>query len=362
MATRSERRERALADFYAAFREAELRIASELEDGIRDRDIWRTASREDRLARIARQAEELERFASIAAGRLLDTIRADSAAAEWMAEAARSTTARLLGPARLNIPALDAVVQAYRVQLDTAYRDVRRFVVRHADDAFAEAARISLVQRATGARASRQAGRRDLEGRIRATRVSEAVRGHPALDTGALSLDELVAKLGPRDGYVTAFVDRAGRRWSLSVYADMVTRTTLRAAIVEADIQRMLERGVTVARVSHHANPCKVCGPLEGKRVALDSPTSILEGIPHVRDLPNGGPPFHPNCRHTLEPSVDKVGAWLDRNVDGGVEAIRAKRDAAQAQRRRDAIARVRRDSPGEHAFDVKPPEPPPRT
>ncbi|OUO34719.1 phage minor capsid protein [Flavonifractor sp. An306] len=65
-----------------------------------------------------------------------------------------------------------------------------------------------------------------------------------------------------REG-ITAFVDRAGRRWSLHTYCSMVTRTTSRqaeiAAVLSADPEQDLYK------ISSHGTTCAICAPYEGR-------------------------------------------------------------------------------------------------
>lgn len=61
---------------------------------------------------------------------------------------------------------------------------------------------------------------------------------------------------------ITAFVDKAGRKWSLQSYGNMAVRTTARQAQVAAlltaddyDLWQIVKVGST----------CKVCAALEGR-------------------------------------------------------------------------------------------------
>jgi hypothetical protein len=107
----------------------------------------------------------------------------------------------------------------------------------------------------------------------------------------------------------TAFVDRAGRQWGLEQYANMATRTVIREAVTQGAIARMASHGVNLARVSSHASSCHICAPWQGRLVSLDgSEGSLLgEAASDLGALPNGGPPFHPNCRHSLMPVVGEL-------------------------------------------------------
>lgn len=62
---------------------------------------------------------------------------------------------------------------------------------------------------------------------------------------------------------VTAFVDKAGRHWSLQDYCNMATRTTARqaevSAILTADPEHDLYKIVKIG------STCPICAPLEGR-------------------------------------------------------------------------------------------------
>lgn len=113
-----------------------------------------------------------------------------------------------------------------------------------------------------------------------------------------------------KDGQ-TGFIDRAGKRWALDTYAEMAARTVTREAVVQGAIQRMAAHGVSLARVSAHASACQICIPWENRLVSLDGSTRDHEGeaVSDLGALPNGGPPFHPNCRHSLAPVSARVEA-----------------------------------------------------
>ena len=65
-----------------------------------------------------------------------------------------------------------------------------------------------------------------------------------------------------REG-VTAFVDKAGRSWSLHTYCSMVSRTTSRQAEVLAVLTADPDQDLY--QISSHGTTCKVCAPFEGR-------------------------------------------------------------------------------------------------
>ncbi len=109
-----------------------------------------------------------------------------------------------------------------------------------------------------------------------------------------------------REG-ITAFVDKAGRRWSLHTYMDMVTRTTSRQAEVLAVLTR--DEKHDLYKISSHGSTCPICAPLEGRvysRSGTDPdfpPLAMAFGKIDKNgpdDLSNTWLNIHPNCLHSL--------------------------------------------------------------
>lgn len=150
-------------------------------------------------------------------------------------------------------------------RLDAAHQTVGRRV----QDVFARQQRHAAVRALLGAEGSPRAAAAHLEAQLR------------------------------RQG-MTAFVDRAGREWSLEAYSRMAARTVTREAVVQGSMDRMAANGITLARVSTHADACSVCQPFEGRIVTLDGSTDEFDGSPTLSI--DEVPPFHPNCRHSLSP------------------------------------------------------------
>ena len=90
----------------------------------------------------------------------------------------------------------------------------------------------------------------------------ETVAMQEATGRGAYrALPEFVETLR-REG-ITAFVDKAGRRWSLHTYGAMVCRTTSRQAEVLSVLTADPEQDLY--QISSHGSTCAICAPLEGR-------------------------------------------------------------------------------------------------
>lgn len=105
---------------------------------------------------------------------------------------------------------------------------------------------------------------------------------------------------------ITAFYDKAGRRWSLSAYGNMVTRTTARQAQVAAILT---EDDHDLWKISSIGATCPLCAALEGR---VYSKSGLNPNYPSLAvafgkidangpdDLDNTYLAIHPNCGHTL--------------------------------------------------------------
>lgn len=119
------------------------------------------------------------------------------------------------------------------------------------------------------------------------------------------ALPDFVAALR-REG-VTAFIDKAGRHWSLHTYGSMVLRTTSRQAEVLAVLTQNPDHDLY--QISRHGTTCKLCAPLEGRvysKSGRDPDFPPLAAAFGKMDrsgpdtLENSWLNIHPNCLHQL--------------------------------------------------------------
>ena len=109
-----------------------------------------------------------------------------------------------------------------------------------------------------------------------------------------------------REG-ITAFVDRAGRHWSLHTYGSMVLRTTSRQAEVLSVLTENPDHDLY--EISKHGTTCKLCAPLEGR---VYSKSGTDPDFPPLAaafgKVDKAGPDtlsntylnIHPNCLHQI--------------------------------------------------------------
>lgn len=126
-----------------------------------------------------------------------------------------------------------------------------------------------------------------------------------ALGKGAYTSAQLM-EVSIRNHGITAFVDKAGRNWSLASYCSMATRTTARQAQVAA---LLTKDDHDLFRIVPHASSCPICAPLEGRVYSKSGadpnypPLSLAFGKIDPAgsdDLSNTYLNIHPNCLCTL--------------------------------------------------------------
>ena len=127
-----------------------------------------------------------------------------------------------------------------------------------------------------------------------------------------------------RNKGITAFVDKAGRKWTLSDYCNMCARTTARQAEVAAvltaddhDLWQIVKIGST----------CPVCAPLEGRVYSKSGtnpdypPLSLAFGKVDPdgpESLENTYLNIHPNCLHSIVryTTIGKTDKQIQRDKD----------------------------------------------
>jgi len=100
-----------------------------------------------------------------------------------------------------------------------------------------------------------------------------------------------------KDAGYLEFVDRAGRKWDLERYANMVARTVTRQASVAATVDACSRHDHDLVQVSSHGTDCPICKPLEGQIFSLSG------NDPRYPKW-NYQIPAHPNCKHVIAPYV----------------------------------------------------------
>ena len=262
--------EHGVTDLVATYRAAQREISAQVIAAVKAGNLERAQARRLQLARLLALLDQIGAQTEPIARRLVAEAHAQGAAAtvtQLGASVAPEIPGAFAGISREAVAALqDAMVGRLR--------DSRLTVGRQAQDVYATAGRRAALRAILGAEGSPQAAARQL-----------------AQD---LQRDKDIARLVKDSRGAVGFVDKAGKRWSMDTYAEMVVRTTTRQAVVRGQVDRMASHGVNLARVSTHSSSCPICIPLEGKLISLDGTVSEYQGEP-VADS-SSLPPFHPNC------------------------------------------------------------------
>jgi hypothetical protein len=113
------------------------------------------------------------------------------------------------------------------------------------------------------------------------------------------------------------------KRLNVRDYANLVGRTQPREAHKAATIVRLQQNKVDYVRISRHkqAEPDE-CTPFAGKVFYIGPLAKDPKGFRKLSSIPNGGPPFHPNCIHVLEPFV--VSFKTKETIDKALASTKA--------------------------------------
>lgn len=292
MASRPDRLpyEARVRDLVLTYRRAQRTIVMQIRQALATADLRYAEQRAAQLASVISTLDRLgvqtdpqaRRLVALAFGQSADRARAEIMRLRIEAPEIPGTFAGVSEQAVITLQ--DSITG----RLDAA----RQLVGRSVDDLYAHAGRRAALRAVLGADASPRAARAGL--------IRDLMR------------DANVQRMLRQGGY--GFIDRSGRRWALGDYADMAVRTVTREAVVQGSLTRMASHGITLARVTRHASSCPVCKPWEGRLVSLDGQTADHQGeaVADLSALPNGGPPFHPRCRHTISPVATRIDAIRD--------------------------------------------------
>ena len=103
---------------------------------------------------------------------------------------------------------------------------------------------------------------------------------------------------------IYGFVDRAGKKWSMKTYAEMLARTSLMEIHNEAQWREFRAHDEDLVVISFHTGTCPKCAPWQGRVLSL---TGQTPGFPTLDDAKAGGL-FHPRCRHAAALFVPDEG------------------------------------------------------
>ena len=157
----------------------------------------------------------------------------------------------------------------------------------------------------------RQAARDDIEGMMRPIiRETRDMYRDVAIQSGTQRFraesvtrrrdmsQDMVRRFANRG--ITGVMYRDGRRMPVEEYSEMVGRTMSGRCSVQAELNRLHERGYDLIRMSVHAGASPLCEPWQG---GVYSQTGQSDRYPPWADAVAGGA-FHPQCIHHISPYI----------------------------------------------------------
>jgi hypothetical protein len=147
-----------------------------------------------------------------------------------------------------------------------------------------------------------------LSGPVREARVSEIVAQGIISGDPRTAIREMRRAIGDNIGFAeldryrklgNQLIEVGSATLNVRTYAEMVTRTRTREATVEASIDTQVEAGFDLGQITG-ANSANFCTRFLGLVVVLSGPAR--DGYPSIDELPDGPPPFHPNCSKSVAP------------------------------------------------------------
>lgn len=147
----------------------------------------------------------------------------------------------------------------------------------------------------------------DIFQQVQATASGQVALGSlTRIDATQQALDALT-----RQG-ITAFIDKAGRKWGADTYTEMATRTGAMNVNIQARLDTYRRNDLNLVYVSDSPRECDLCRPWENTVLTLDGNTgprqvgSFTTGQPvtvnvlaTVEEARSAGL-LHPNCTHNI--------------------------------------------------------------
>lgn len=185
-----------------------------------------------------------------------------------------------------------------------------------AKDGYSNMVRQSLVTTANG----RGEVQRVYE-RILQETTSRVLSGSTTINKAAT---RTVIKWG-QTGFKSNFVDRGGRRWNATTYAETVLKTTVNNVYNDLRLSRMEDHDVDLVLVNSYPDAREACSKIQGKVASLVHPS--FGKYPSIYEFGYGKPDGirGVNCRHILYPFIPGVNINNQHQYDPEEAQERAK-------------------------------------
>lgn len=219
---------------------------------------------------------------------IIAELNADVAA--WIAENAPEAYAQGVRDTNRHLREL-GLIAAAALAMGRTHRTALQIVVNNMQDVLETASADMAKNIRRVARAAQM--RSVIEREVRRTLAGGATTAEAA----AVAKRRLIAEFGEKPFRI------GGRGYTAEAYSQMIARTMAQEAETMATLNRAIETGNDLVQVSAHGAD-DACGLYEN---GVFSISGTSETYPPLSSTPNGGPPFHPNCRHTLAPYVESA-------------------------------------------------------
>lgn len=105
------------------------------------------------------------------------------------------------------------------------------------------------------------------------------------------------------DKGVVTFRDKSGRNWSIATYAEMATRAASGNAMLQGHIDRQIELGRDLIKITSHAGSCPLCAKYQGAILSISGNDTRY---PSLESAQRNGL-FHVGCEHSLTGYIEGV-------------------------------------------------------
>ncbi len=217
---------------------------------------------------------------------------------------ARRLPGRRYDPGRRErrIAALTAIVMADYWRANRTIEKTARKYIGSVSQAAAGLRRVEQAQ-AFDSAAVKSFINRTVASSLRATTKYNLGLAHlTSKDIAAKIRAKLLDQIGGGD-----FIVVNGRNYNLKSYAELVARTRMREGQTEATKELCDQFDNDLVEIPRHDNPCEDCAPYQGQVY------SISGKHPDYPELPEGGPPWHPNCEDVMNPTSENALSWRNR-------------------------------------------------
>ncbi|MFD9146214.1 phage minor capsid protein [Streptomyces diastaticus] len=171
------------------------------------------------------------------------------------------------------------------------------------------------------------------------------------------------------DEGITGFIDRAGRRWRLTSYAEMAVRTAVARAATDGHMRTLETAGIEYVIVSDSPRECPLCRPWEGKVLSIAVGGARTVELEHATrdghlvpvqvagslDQARAAGLQHPNCRHSVSSYTPGITPADTANPDPeGYEAGQRQRAIERKIRQYKARAAATNDPERKRVANAK--------